>query len=63
MLVVIYISTVILTETITNNAAAIMFPIAVSAANALGVSVTPFAVAARLLHLQVTSPQSVIKRT
>lgn len=46
MLVLVYLSTVILTETITNNAAAIiMFPIAVSAANTLGVNVTPFAVA------------------
>jgi len=46
MLVLVYIATVILTETITNNAAAIiMFPIAVSAANNLGVNVTPFAVA------------------
>jgi len=46
MLVLVYISTVILTETITNNAAAIiMFPIAVSAANTLGVNITPFAVA------------------
>jgi len=46
MLVLVYFSTVILTETITNNAAAIiMFPIAVSAANTLGVNVTPFAVA------------------
>ncbi len=46
MLVLVYIATVILTETITNNAAAIiMFPIAVSAANTLGVSITPFAVA------------------
>ncbi len=46
MLVLVYISTVILTETITNNAAAIiMFPIAVSAANTLDVSITPFAVA------------------
>lgn len=46
MLVLVYIFTVILTETITNNAAAIiMFPIAVSAANTLNVNVTPFAVA------------------
>ena len=46
MLVLVYIATVILTETITNNAAAIiMFPIAVSAANTLGANVTPFAVA------------------
>ncbi len=41
----IYFTTVILTETITNNAAAIiMFPIAISASNALSVNVTPFAV-------------------
>jgi di/tricarboxylate transporter len=46
MLVLVYVATVILTETITNNAAAIiMFPIAVSAANTLGVNITPFAVA------------------
>lgn len=46
MLVLVYISTVLLTETITNNAAAIiMFPIAVSAANTLDVNITPFAVA------------------
>ena len=46
MLVLVYIATVILTETITNNAAAIiMFPIAVSAANNLDVNITPFAVA------------------
>jgi len=46
MLVLVYIATVILTETITNNAAAIiMFPIAVSAANTLAVDATPFAVA------------------
>ncbi len=46
MLVLVYLSTVLLTETITNNAAAIiMFPIAISAANTLGVSITPFAVA------------------
>lgn len=45
-LVLIYISTVILTETITNNAAAIiMFPIAMSAADTLSVNLTPFAVA------------------
>lgn len=46
MLALIYFATVLLTETITNNAAAIvMFPIAVSGAESLGVSVTPFAVA------------------
>ena len=46
MLVLVYIFTVILTETITNNAAAIiMFPIAISAANTLNVNITPFAVA------------------
>ncbi len=46
MLVLVYVATVILTETITNNAAAIiMLPIAVSAANTLGVNITPFAVA------------------
>lgn len=45
-LVLIYVSTVILTETITNNAAAIiMFPIAMSAADTLNVNLTPFAVA------------------
>ena len=42
----IYLVTVLLTETITNNAAAIvMFPIAVSAAESLGVNVATFAVA------------------
>lgn len=46
LLIAIYLTTVLLTETITNNAAAIvMFPIAWSAAESLGVSVTPFAVA------------------
>ncbi len=46
LLVIIYVATVILTETITNNAAAIiMFPIAISGAESLGVNVTPFAVA------------------
>ncbi len=46
LLVLIYITTAILTETITNNAAAIvMFPIALSGAENLGVNATPFAVA------------------
>lgn len=46
LLILIYIATATLTETITNNAAAIvMFPIAMSAAESLGVSTTPFAVA------------------
>ncbi len=46
MLVIIYIATLLLTETITNNAAAIiMFPIAISAAESLSISSTPFAVA------------------
>ncbi len=46
MLVIIYISTMLLTETITNNAAAIiMFPIAISSAESLAVSATPFAIA------------------
>ncbi len=46
MLVLVYITTAVLTETITNNAAAIiMFPIAISAANALDVNIPPFAVA------------------
>ena len=46
MLILIYITTTILTETITNNAAAIvMFPIAMSAAESLDVNTAPFAVA------------------
>ncbi len=46
LLIIVYVMTVLLTETITNNAAAIiMFPIAFSAANAMGLSPTPFAVA------------------
>lgn len=46
MLALIYLATVLLTETITNNAAAIvMFPIAMSGATSLGVNVAPFAVA------------------
>ena len=46
LLVAVYLVTVLLTETITNNAAAIvMFPIALSTAETLGVSVTPYAVA------------------
>jgi len=46
LLAIIYIATVLLTETITNNAAAIvMFPIAVSTAASAGLDVTPFAVA------------------
>ena len=45
LLVLIYLATAILTETITNNAAAIvMFPIAISGAETLGVNVTPYAV-------------------
>lgn len=45
MLVLIYLATALLTETITNNAAAIvMFPIALSGAESLGVNATPFAV-------------------
>ena len=40
-----YLATAILTETITNNAAAIvMFPIAISGAETLGVNVAPYAV-------------------
>jgi len=46
MLVLIYLVTVLLTETITNNAAAIvMFPIAMSGAESLAVNASPFAVA------------------
>ena len=46
MLILVYITTVLLTETITNNAAAIvMFPIAMSSALGLGVNAAPFAVA------------------
>ena len=46
MLALIYLATVLLTETITNNAAAIvMFPIAMSGAESLGVNAAPFAVA------------------
>ncbi len=46
MLALIYLSTALLTETITNNAAAIvMFPIAMSGAESLGVNAAPFAVA------------------
>jgi len=46
LLAIIYIATVLLTETITNNAAAIvMFPIAISTATSAGLDVTPFAVA------------------
>ena len=46
MLVLVYLTTVALTETITNNAAAIvMFPIAISAAEGVGANVAPFAVA------------------
>ncbi len=45
LLILIYIATVLLTETITNNAAAIiMFPIAISAAENLSVNLTPFAI-------------------
>ncbi|WP_428353833.1 SLC13 family permease [Methyloprofundus sp.] len=46
LLALIYISTALLTETITNNAAAIvMFPIAMSGAQSLDVSTAPFAIA------------------
>lgn len=46
MLALIYLVTALLTETITNNAAAIvMFPIAMSGAESLGVNTAPFAVA------------------
>ncbi len=46
MLALVYLATVMLTETITNNAAAIvMFPIAQSAAENLGINVAPFAIA------------------
>ncbi len=46
MLALVYLATMMLTETITNNAAAIvMFPIAQSAAENLGVNVAPFAIA------------------
>ena len=46
LLAVVYLATLLLTEIITNNAAAIiMFPIAVNGAESLGVNVAPFAVA------------------
>ncbi|TXK95933.1 hypothetical protein BMR10_09010 [Methylococcaceae bacterium CS4] len=46
MLALVYIATALLTETITNNATAIvMFPIAMSGAQSLDVSIAPFAVA------------------
>ncbi len=46
LLALVYITTALLTETITNNAAAIvMFPIAMSGAQSLDVSTAPFAVA------------------
>ena len=46
MLVLVYLTTVVLTELVTNNAAAIiMFSIAINGAESLGVSVMPFAVA------------------
>ena len=46
MLALIYLTTVLLTETITNNAAAIiMFPIAMSTAASIGVNAAPYAVA------------------
>ena len=46
MLALVYLTTMMLTETITNNAAAIvMFPIAQSAAENLGINVAPFAIA------------------
>jgi di/tricarboxylate transporter len=45
-LVVVYLVTMVFTELITNNAAAVLvFPVAVSTAQALGVSFTPFAIA------------------
>jgi len=45
-MLLIYLCTVLLTELVTNNAAAIiMFPVALSAAEALGVSVYPFTIA------------------
>ena len=45
LLIIVYVMTVVLTETITNNAAAIiMFPIAISASSVMGLSPTPFAV-------------------
>jgi di/tricarboxylate transporter len=46
LLAIVYIATALLTETITNNAAAIvMFPIAISGAQSLDVNTAPFAVA------------------
>jgi di/tricarboxylate transporter len=46
MLMLVYLTTVVLTELVTNNAAAIiMFSIAINGAESLGVSVMPFAVA------------------
>jgi len=46
LLAIVYIATALLTETITNNAAAIvMFPIAMSGAQSLDVNTAPFAVA------------------
>jgi len=46
LLAIVYITTVLITEVITNNAAAIlMFPIALSSAHALNVSEIPFSVA------------------
>ncbi|MEO1404736.1 MAG: SLC13 family permease, partial [Cyanobacteria bacterium J06635_1] len=48
-LVVVYCCTMLLTETITNNAAAaLMFPIAMSLSSTLGVNLMPFAVAIML---------------
>src|SRR5690606_29195389 len=45
-LVFVYIATVVFTELVTNNAAAVlMFPIAISAANGLGVDPMPFVIA------------------
>ncbi len=46
MLALVYLTTVVLTELVTNNAAAIiMFSIAINGAESLGVSIMPFAVA------------------
>ena len=46
LLIMIYVSTVILTEMVTNNAAAVlMFPVALSASTALGMQFMPLAVA------------------
>lgn len=46
LLIMIYLATLLLTEIITNNAAAIvMFPVAMSASNALDISIVPLSVA------------------